>query len=115
MIRSAGVTEAGLDDSSATVRPLSGGAVDDADLDERRVGDHGLQVLVVPRRGDDAGDDLAAFGLVADDPGSSRQIRADRSLQVKDEVWVRLEVGNPASPLFRPRRPADVDSPVEHV
>src|SRR5579859_1194977 len=69
----------------------------EVDLDQGAVMDHFLEVVALPRAGD-VGEDLAALGLILDDPRRRRQVGSHFALEVEGQLGVRVEVGEPSAP-----------------
>src|SRR5689334_5765982 len=65
------------------------------DLDQRTVADHRLEIVTVPRASD-VRQNLATLAVLGDDSRPRRKVCLDATLEVKDEIGVSLEVGQPA-------------------
>src|SRR5437870_9993836 len=98
------------------MRDGSGGSrrLVERDLNQRRVRDHRLQVLSVPRRLDDMAHHGSPLVRALDDPSRGGQICLRTALDMEREVRVGVEVGEPAATLA-PWRSADVDPAVDDV
>src|SRR5207245_10295396 len=80
----------------------------EADLDQRAVADHTLQVVPLPGTRD-VREDPAPFGPIVNDPSSRQQVGLCLALDVKAEMRIRFDVQQPPA-LPRIRASADLVS-----
>src|SRR5437588_6466481 len=95
-------------------RMLPSGSRVERHLDQRRVGDHGFEVLTVPCGLDDLAHHAPPLVGVLDDPCRGGKVSARSALDVEGETRVGVKVGEPA-PALSPRLAADVDAAVDDV